>query len=187
MKKLVSAAAAVPLLVPAAAAAKPVTAQHRRQYLADYHNVRHLFGAQEAGCNLLERKGSCHARATDEAVVRSLGVLSADLAPPSTPAPTVVASPTTTTDPTSVGSSGAASSSGHMACIIQHESGGDPNATNGQYGGIGQWSPEAWAQDGGTQYAASPTAASYAQQAQVLASEGDAQMTAQQGNFDGCG
>lgn len=57
---------------------------------------------------------------------------------------------------------------GTASCIVQHESHGDPTATNGQYGGIAQWSPEAWQRMGGTRYAASPTQASYTQQVQVL-------------------
>ena len=78
------------------------------------------------------------------------------------------------------------SSGGLAGCIIQHESGGDPQATNGQYEGLGQWSPAAWAQDGGTQYAPSPLGASAAQQEAVLSSEGAGGMQQQQGQYDGC-
>ena len=78
------------------------------------------------------------------------------------------------------------SSGGLAGCIIQHESGGDPQATNGQYEGLGQWSPEAWAEDGGTQYAPSPLGASAAQQEAVLSSEGAGGMQQQQGQYDGC-
>lgn len=72
------------------------------------------------------------------------------------------------------------------ACIISHESGGNPQATNGQYAGIGQWSPAAWAQDGGTRYASSPLGASYAEQEAVLRGEGEAGMRQQQAQYDGC-
>lgn len=58
--------------------------------------------------------------------------------------------------------------SGLAACIVSHESGGNPNATNGQYHGIAQWSAEAWARHGGHKYAADPLGASYDQQLQVL-------------------
>jgi hypothetical protein len=78
------------------------------------------------------------------------------------------------------------SSSGLAACIIQHESGGNPQARNGQYEGLGQWSPAAWAQDGGTRYAPTPLGASAAQQEAVLNSEGAAGMRQQQGQYDGC-
>jgi hypothetical protein len=59
--------------------------------------------------------------------------------------------------------------------------------TNGQYHGIGQWSPSSWATYGGTKYAADPVNATYEQQLRVLASEGDAGMSNQQGQYDGCG
>ena len=75
---------------------------------------------------------------------------------------------------------------GLAGCIIQHESGGNPHARNGQYEGLGQWSPAAWAQDGGTRYAPSPSGASAAQQLAVLNSEGAAGMRQQQGQYDGC-
>jgi hypothetical protein len=75
---------------------------------------------------------------------------------------------------------------GLAGCIIQHESGGNPQARNGQYQGLGQWSPAAWAQDGGTRYASSPLGASAAQQEAVLNSEGAAGMRQQQGQYDGC-
>lgn len=57
---------------------------------------------------------------------------------------------------------------GTAACIVQHESGGNPTAQNGQYTGIAQWSPEAWQRHGGTKYAATPTGATKQQQLIVL-------------------
>jgi hypothetical protein len=77
-------------------------------------------------------------------------------------------------------------SSGLEQCIIQHESGGNSQAVNGQYEGIGQWSPTAWAQDGGKRYAQTPLGASAAEQQAVLAGEGAAGMRQQQGQYDGC-
>jgi hypothetical protein len=58
--------------------------------------------------------------------------------------------------------------SGLASCIVQHESGGNPMAQNGQYKGIAQWSAEAWARHGGTQYAATPHGATKQQQLMVL-------------------
>ncbi len=72
------------------------------------------------------------------------------------------------------------------SCIIQHESGGNPQAVNGQYSGIGQWSPYAWSEDGGRRYASTPLGASYNEQVTVLMGEGAAGMQQQQGQYDGC-
>lgn len=83
-------------------------------------------------------------------------------------------------------STSAVSTGGLAGCIIQHESGGNPQATNGQYQGLGQWSPSAWSADGGTRYAPTPSGASAAQQQAVLSSEGAAGMEQQQGQYDGC-
>lgn len=77
--------------------------------------------------------------------------------------------------------------SAHEACIIQHESGGDPNAVSGIYSGIGQWEQSRWESDGGMRYAPTPTSATYAEQEKVLRGEGDAGMSEQQGQYDGCG
>lgn len=77
--------------------------------------------------------------------------------------------------------------SAHEACIIQKESGGDPNAVSGKYSGIGQWEQSRWESDGGLRYAPTPTQASYAEQEKVLRGEGDAGMSQQQGQYDGCG
>ncbi len=54
------------------------------------------------------------------------------------------------------------------ACIIRTESGGNPDAVNGQYTGIAQWSPTAWAVQGGTRYSSTPLGASYAEQETIL-------------------
>jgi hypothetical protein len=60
------------------------------------------------------------------------------------------------------------SATGLAACIVQRESGGNPQASNGTHTGIGQWTGEAWARHGGLRYASSPLGASYQQQLQVL-------------------
>ena len=72
------------------------------------------------------------------------------------------------------------------ACIIQHESGGNPTAVNGQYTGIAQWSPAAWAEDGGTRFASSPLGASYSQQELVLREALAAGKSEQWRPYDGC-
>lgn len=69
--------------------------------------------------------------------------------------------------PSGVKSPGAAPV-GLAGCIVKYESGGDPMAQNGQYKGIAQWSPEAWARHGGTRFAATPHGATYQQQLVVL-------------------
>lgn len=56
-----------------------------------------------------------------------------------------------------------------MDCIMKHESTYNPLAQNGQYKGLAQWSPEAWARHGGLKYASTPHGASYWEQVQVLA------------------
>jgi hypothetical protein len=177
-------AAVTALLSPAAALAKAPTRAHTKKYLREYHAVRHHFGPRVAGCNLIERRGSCHKKVSDADLVRSIGVLGRTLRPP---APVVVyhstASSAVSVAP-AIGST--APASGLEACIIRKESGGNPSAVNGQYGGIGQWNAAAWAQDGGTRYASSPLGASYAQQEQVLRGEGASTMARQQGQYDGC-
>ncbi len=72
------------------------------------------------------------------------------------------------------------------ACIISHESSGDPNAVNGQYEGIGQWSPESWASNGGHRYSSTPLGASYSEQEIILRGEGEAGMRREQAQYDGC-
>lgn len=57
---------------------------------------------------------------------------------------------------------------GVAGCIVDHESGGYPGAVNGQYHGIAQWSPEAWARMGGLKYASDPLGATYDEQLTVL-------------------
>jgi hypothetical protein len=76
---------------------------------------------------------------------------------------------------------------GVAACIVSGESGGNPRATNGQYGGIAQWSPEAWGRMGGHRYAAYPQAASYQDQLLVLSHGLVVYGTRDWKPYDGCG
>jgi hypothetical protein len=55
-------------------------------------------------------------------------------------------------------------------CIVHYESHGNPQARNGIYHGIAQWSPEAWHRHGGWRFARDPLWASYGQQWSVLIS-----------------
>lgn len=57
---------------------------------------------------------------------------------------------------------------GTAACIVSRESTYNPQAVNGQYHGIAQWSPEAWSRMGGHRYATDPLGATYQQQLRVL-------------------
>jgi len=77
--------------------------------------------------------------------------------------------------------------SAHEACIIEKESGGDPQAVYEGHYGIGQWLISTWLEDGGGRYAPTPLGATYAQQEKILRGEGDAGMSQQQGQYDGCG
>lgn len=76
---------------------------------------------------------------------------------------------------------------GVAACIVHNESRGDPLAQNGQYKGIAQWSPEAWARHGGLRYARSPRGASYQQQLMVLSSGLSRYGCRDWCQWDGCG
>lgn len=74
-------------------------------------------------------------------------------------------------------------------CVIRNESKGNSQAVNSSSGaaGIGQWIQSTWEADGGTRYASTPLGATREQQLAVLASEGQAGMEQQQGQYDGCG
>lgn len=75
---------------------------------------------------------------------------------------------------------------GQAACIVSRESGGNPQAVNGQYKGIAQWSPEAWARMGGTRYAPTPLGASYQEQLNVLGSGLAKYGSGDWSPYDGC-
>lgn len=70
-------------------------------------------------------------------------------------------------------------------CIISRESGGNPQAVNGQYEGIAQWSPTSWIGGGGGRFASTPLGATYSEQVQIL----NSMLPAQAGQwepYDGC-
>jgi hypothetical protein len=202
MKKfLVVLFAGLMLALPSTAFAQTPARSHVATYLHLRHIVVAKYGLRAAGRNIVVHGLSNGHRATDRDIVRSIEVFHRTLSPPTPVAvvsePSYTApsyAPTATTSaymtptytaPVPVAST--APTSGLEACIIARESGGNSQATDGIYAGEGQWSPSAWAQDGGTAYAPTPLGASAAQQQQVLANEGAAGMSQQQGVFDGCG
>lgn len=194
MKKLLAATIPVAVLAfaPAAMASTPTRA-HVRQYLRAYTSVRRKFGRRTPGCNLVAHRGSCHKRASDGDVEASLAVLQRMLEPvvsvryvaPLAPRMTATVGRTVVTHGTLATT--AVPASGYAACIIQAESGGNPQAVNGRYMGIGQWEQSRWLSDGGGRYAPTPLGATYSQQVAILNGEGAAGMHQQQGQYDHCG
>jgi hypothetical protein len=158
---------------PAVASAHAPTGRHFGVYRYVYRHALKQFGHRTVGCELVY---TCTARpVTDAMVVVSTHVMERMLHPPKTfqasaglPAEPVVPV------------------NGLVRCIIQAESGGNPQAVNGQYEGLGQWSPYAWANDGGLKYAPSPLQATASQQIAVLNAEVAAGTTSQQTDYDPC-
>lgn len=175
MRRVVLGAAMAALAIPASAEAKAPTKPHRHAYERAYRRVVAHYGHRAPGRNI-DKAGLRHGALTDRRLVRSTRVLRnmVSVGQHGTPQ-----SPSWT--------AGAPAQLDALAqCVEDHESGGDPGAVNGQYEGIGQWSPDAWAAMGGLQYASSPLGASKAQQEAVLGSESDATLADQQGQYDGC-
>jgi hypothetical protein len=168
------------LALPAAGLA--VTRQHVRSYERAYHAVSQKYGHRAPGRDIVRWGTKPRGRpATDAQVTASLAVLHRMLAPP----PPAVSGTVSSSAPGS-SSYAAAPSSGLASCIISRESGGNTQATNGQYSGIAQWSPSSWAGGGGTAYASSPTGATYAQQVQVLNNMLANGQASQWTPYDGC-
>lgn len=160
-RRLVVAVLASLVVLATPAVGLAATRPHARAYERAYHQVAQKFGHRAPGRDIVKWGLTSQRKASDKRVAASLVVLKRMLAPP----PAVV---TSTSSSGTVESTSAAPSSGLASCIIQAESGGDTQATNGQYSGIAQWSPSSWAGGGGTAYASSPTGATYSQQVQVL-------------------
>jgi hypothetical protein len=176
---------------PAAVAAQDGAGTHTKfeqRYLRLYWSVVRQFNRRAPGRNIVTR-GIKTNNGVRKAHIAEIAKSIRQLRQLKHPAPqllTATARPPAR-PPAGVASAGVAVGSSHMACIIRAESGGRTDAVNGQYHGIGQWSPESWARNGGTQYASDPINATYEQQLKVLASEGDAGMSREQGQYDGCG
>lgn len=194
MKKFTAALFAACLLVcvlsPVGANAHTKGTSWSHRILHDYYSVVRKLGKRAAGREIIRhgirvngkvRPATKHEKAKFQRQLRKL------LAPPPYhPLLQRTAVPPTQL-PAGTASAGITVGSDHMACIIRKESGGNPKAGNGQYHGIGQWSPESWARNGGHRYASDPWGATYEQQLMVLAGEGDAGMSREQGQYDGCG
>lgn len=159
---------------------KKLSARHRddpqhRTYLRLRRRVSHRYGVRTAGRNIVSDGMRNGRRATHNDVAKSIRILRRMLASQS------VGSTSTTHLVAKL-----SSDSSLESCIISHESGGSPTAVNGDHEGIGQWTPDAWAEDGGTQYSATPLGASYDEQEIILSGEGVSGMEDQQAQYDGC-
>lgn len=183
IRRIVMAACAAAIVAtPATAEAKSV-----RQTYTDYRvAVVHKHGARAAGRNIRRYgvvKGSKTRRATRQELLASIAVLRRILHPPVYLHVSRVGPPS---NPPSGAYTANYAPSGVAACIVSRESGGDPNATNGQYHGIAQWSPEAWRRMGGRKYASDPVNASYQEQLQVLSDGIREYGTRDWSAYDGC-
>jgi hypothetical protein len=175
MKRVVLGAALALAIPGGVAEAKSPTKTHRHAYERAYHRVVARYGHRAPGRNI-DKHGLRHGALTDARLVRSTRTLRS-----------MVATGSHGTAQHPVWTAGVPAQLDALAqCVKAHESGGDPQAVNGQYEGEGQWSPSAWAAMGGTKYAPTPLQASGAQQDAVLASESDATLEDQQGQYDGC-
>ena len=163
--KRITLTAALMAVIPATSLANSPTGRHFGVYRYVYRHAIHRFGHHKVGCELVY---TCRRRVNDAVVVSSTHTLEAMLHPPA-PAP-VSATPV----------------NGLVRCIMYAESTNNPQAVSGQYEGYGQWSPTAWAQDGGLRYAPTPLQATPSEQIAVLNAEVAAGTTGQQTNFDPC-
>lgn len=76
---------------------------------------------------------------------------------------------------------------GVAACIVSRESGGNPQAVNGQYHGIAQWDHATWIAHGGGRYASDPLGATEQEQLRVLSYALKHYWTGSWAPYDGCG
>jgi hypothetical protein len=147
-----------------------------RAYLQAYHATARKYGQRAPGRNIVRWGLPNDRHATAKQVAASLAVLNRMLAPPPNPIATTF----------SPGSSFPASN-GLTACIISHESTGNPQVVNSSgHMGMGQWDQATWVADGGARYAPTPLGASAAEQQQVIATQVAAGNTSQWTNYDGC-
>lgn len=196
MRKIALIVAALCLTGTSAAEARPTEAHHakvrhhkslcERAYVARV-KVIHLHGKRAPGRNIC-RFGVVTKHGVRDATVKEKGKYLLQLRVLARPAPAYLSRNAV---PPSRAPAGVLSSSygatGVAACIISRESGGNPTATNGQYGGIAQWSPEAWSRMHGTRYASTPQGATYQQQLQVLSYGLSHYGTGDWKPYDGCG
>jgi Transglycosylase-like domain len=168
------------------------------RYLKLYNEAQSKLGTRAPGRNIVLDGLTPTKPATDAAIEKSIGTLTGMVAatePAAAPAPVAVSaqstststatSTTTTTAPAA--ESTAPASSGLTSCIIERESGGDPDVVNSSgHMGEGQWAESTWLADGGGKYGATPLDASGAEQEQVIASQVAAGNTGQWTDYDGC-
>jgi hypothetical protein len=140
---LTAGSAALAIVVPATADAKPVKRRHIVQYERAYGHVARVFGRRVPGRNIV-RHGLAHGRLTDAVVVRSTNVLHRMFAPPPVTVTSVAPAVQATVSAVSPGSL--------PACTWQPESGGNPSALNPQSGAGGYYQivPSTWAAFGGS-------------------------------------
>jgi hypothetical protein len=153
MKRLTLAASLTLAVFVPAAAAKPVSPQHARQYAQLYHKVAAKLGRRAPGRNIVRWGPARGKRVADAQVLASIAVLDRMLAPPPgvTPAAgTQVNSPVTAVS--QAVASAAPTASSLPACTWQAESGGNPGAVNptSGAGGYYQIMPSTWAAYGGS-------------------------------------
>lgn len=158
--------------------------------------LEHRYDSLHTKCQKVNGKDACgrniardgygrtYRQATGAELRRAIASLQDQLAPPAPPtnqgATSTQGSTAAQTGPTS------APSNGLTQCIINAESGGNPQAVNGQYMGEGQWDQPTWIADGGGKYGATPLDASKAQQEQVIADQVAKGNTGQWTNYDPC-
>jgi hypothetical protein len=138
------------------------TIQHKNHYLRA--KVIDLHGKRAPGCDLVAGQCKAHPNPGWRRIHRYFEQLRVLIHP----RPYLSTTAGMPTRPPAGTESPHYAATGLASCIVSHESGGNPTITNGQYGGIAQWSPEAWGRMGGHRYAPSPTQASYQDQLQVL-------------------
>lgn len=180
-KSLTVAAVALTIAVPTTALASTPTHAHVRTYNHLYQEVVTKDGIRAPGRDIVKYGLTSTKLASDSDIVKSIEIMERMVHPDVTvETETITATPTvvpSTSDLTSL-----------EACIIQHESGGNPEAVSpsGTFEGLGQWEESTWIADGGAQYASTPLGASYSEQEQVLANEGVEGQEQQQAQWDGC-
>jgi hypothetical protein len=183
MSRIILGCVLAALLLPAPALAHDGgSIQHKDRYLRA--TVIRLHGPRAPGCDLAAGKCHAHPHPGWRRVHRYFETLRRLIHPI---AYTTISSAGAPRVPPANTASPHYAPSGLASCIVAHESHGNPTATNGQYGGIAQWSAEAWARMGGTRYAPYPQAASYQDQLRVL-SDGLSRFGCRDWcPYDGCG
>jgi len=173
MKKLTTALVAVSLFVPATASASTRgDLSHAAKELRHKVVMRH--GAHSAGRDIVKYGvvfvAADHSEKTRRPKITELRRYKNQLAKLIRPRPYMQVGAGPPSQAPAGTQSPAYTPTGLAACIVQTESGGNPQATNGQYHGIAQWDHATWIAHGGGKYANDPLGATKQQQLQVLSS-----------------